>query len=167
MNQKDIGSKLSDEGLILWLALTQHDISHISEFKIENDKLYCKMHFNKSHSSNWEEVKNWITKLPSYFQIFIENPSLIPNEKILNKLENLIQKIWNGKSLRVCFFFPRSAWSCLVCLCVTLINCRINRESSNTRFITKLYVRTEMTSVILWKAWSVRHFSFPTYKLIL
>ena len=93
LNQKDIGSKLSDEGLILWLALTQHDISHISEFKLENDKLYCKMHFNKSHSSNWEEVKNWINKVPSYFQIFIENPSLIPNERILNKLKNLIQNI--------------------------------------------------------------------------
>ena len=40
LNQKDIGSKLSDEGLILWLAITQHDISQFTnQIKFHRNKM--------------------------------------------------------------------------------------------------------------------------------
>ena len=80
---------MTDEGLTLWSAVTQFDISHISEFNLDEGKLFCKIHFNKQRVAKWEPVQYWVEKIPSYFKIFIENPSLIPNELILQALKNL------------------------------------------------------------------------------
>ena len=92
LNEKDLGKRLNDDGLALWLALTEHDISHISEFRLEAEKLFCKIHFNKRKTAKWEVVKDWIKKIPNYFKLFVENPVLIPNENILKSLSSLIPK---------------------------------------------------------------------------
>lgn len=47
LNRNDLViESLSNEGLVLWSALTQHDISRSSKFKLEDNKQFCKSHFN-------------------------------------------------------------------------------------------------------------------------
>ena len=84
--------ELSDWERVFYAVLTQHNISHISEFDVRENELKCLIHFHKlvgtrsKRDSEWASVKTWYSKIPLYFDAMV-TLGIIKDQQHLNMLD--------------------------------------------------------------------------------